>query len=130
MRYMILISSIVILLAILGSQIYFPGPILHGGIEVAEPIILAVIIPGIIFSALAAIIGIRAINLYGGKLGDGLEWISAGFIFITGIILVEVPRYAGLVPLKAFDNALASGMLALGMVFIIIGLRKIIRVTK
>ena len=132
-RYAILIVSIIIVLASLTSKFFVKGgPCVHETcIEVAQLPVFAVVVPGLVLSLVAAFIGFRAINLYGGKLGGGLIWMSAGFIFIAGILLEDLPRYAGWVEMGSGIPLGGSNLMqALGMLCIIIGLHKIITVTK
>ena len=138
MKYAIFIASIIIVTFLLllqfeptvGQPFFALGGEKHGHPRVGEPASFATLIPALGLSLLAAIIGIRAIRLYGGEIGNGLVWLAAGFIFIAGIIIMELPSETGFTKFEIVQNTLAHSMQLIGMIAIIIGLHKIIKVTK
>ena len=138
MGYKIVVASAAIVLFLLllqfeptvGKQIFAWHGDVHAKPRVGAPPTFAAAIAGLAVSLIAAFIGIRVVKLYGGAVGDALTWLIAGFIFIAGIIIMELPSQAGLTKFELVQNSTAHAMQLLGMISVVIGLRKLIKATK
>jgi len=138
MGYGIFILSVVIVTLFVGLQFeptfgqpfYNLGGVTHGEPRVTDPVVFTAVIPALGLSLIAAFIGLRAIGLYGGKLGEGLIWMVAGFIFLAGIILMELPSHLGFAKYELVQNTFTHAMQVLAMISIIIGLQKITKLAR